>query len=183
MELDILATVRGSLMRALEEGKTFREWKKGIADVLDKSGWTNYNGGATLSRFRTIYQTNMRVARSAGQWDRIQRTKKRRPFLVYRLGPSEHHRAQHVLWDGTLPPADDAWWDTHFVPNGFGCKCWIRQVSGRQAEALGGVTARPSSRKIRHVNAKTGAVEFTPIGIDPGWDYNAGKNRTAGITG
>lgn len=120
MEKDILATVRGSLERALEEGKNMREWKKEIEGVLDKSGWSNYHGGAKLHRFKTIYNTNMRVARAAGQWQRIQRTKELRPYLGYRLGPSERHRPQHEAWDGLNLPADDAFWSTNYPPNGHG---------------------------------------------------------------
>ena len=39
---------------------------------------------------------------------------------------------------GTLLPVDDPWWQTHYPPNGWGCKCWVRQVSRREAERLGG---------------------------------------------
>ena len=38
----------------------------------------------------------MRVARAAGQWARIQRTKEARPYLVYELGPAEKHRPLHT---------------------------------------------------------------------------------------
>jgi hypothetical protein len=62
----------------------------------------------------------MRVSRSAGQWQRIDRTKKTLPYLVYYLGPSANHRDEHVGWAGTILPVDHPWWDTHFVPNGWG---------------------------------------------------------------
>jgi SPP1 gp7 family putative phage head morphogenesis protein len=179
MERDILATVRGSVERALEQGQTLREWRKGIEGVLDKSGWTNYFGGATQSRFKKIYDTNMRTARAAGQYQRIQRTKEFRPFLVYRLGPSQRHRPEHELLDGIVLPVDDPFWSGAFPPNGFGCKCWTRQVSGRQAERLGGVSPRPDMTPQRHVHPKTGEVEFVQKGVDPGWDYSPGDRMAA----
>jgi hypothetical protein len=27
------------------------------------------------------------------------------------------------LIDGTVKPIDDHWWDSHFSPNGWGCRC------------------------------------------------------------
>lgn len=172
MEKDILATVRGSLERALEEGVSFRKWKKEIGPVLDKSGWTNYFGGATQSRFRKIYDTNCRTARAAGQFERIQRTKVLRPYLVYQLGPSERHRPEHELWDGIVLPVDDPFWSGAWPPSGFGCKCWLRSVSERQTERMGGVSERPDMTPVRHVNPKTGQVDWVQKGVDPGWDYS-----------
>ena len=49
-------------------------------------------------RLKTIYSTNMRTARAAGQWERIQRTKATHPYLLYELGPSGEHRPEHVAW-------------------------------------------------------------------------------------
>jgi len=78
---------------------------------------------------------------------------------------------------GTLLPADDPWWRTHYPPNGWGCKCRVRQVSRREAERLGGVTARPASPTREWTNRRTGETMRVPRGIDPGWDVNAGLER------
>ena len=48
----------------------------------------------------------MRSARGAGQWDRIQRTKKLMPYLIYELGPSSDHRPEHEAWAGTCLPVE-----------------------------------------------------------------------------
>jgi len=183
LERDILATLRGSIERAINDGTPFREWKKGIAAVLDKSGWTNYHGGALLHRYRTIYETNTRVARAAGQWQRIERTKELLPYLVYELGPSERHRPWHERWSGVTLPADDPWWQDHFVPNGWNCRCWIRQVSEGYAAKRGNMDDRPAGEgeTERWVHPKTGAVEWLPVGVGPGWNYNVGIDRTAGL--
>lgn len=174
MERDILETVRQSVEDALDQGTTFNEWKKGIEAVLDQSGWTNYNGGAKLHRLRTIYDTNQRTARAAGQYNRIQRTKQLRPYLMYRLGPSRVHREDHAAHNGLVLPADDIFWQAAFPPNGFGCRCWVRQISRRQTEQLGGESERPPMEKVRHADPRTGEVSWVQRGVDPGWDYNPG---------
>ena len=123
----------------------------------------------------------MRTARSAGQWERVQRTKATHSMLVYELGPSERHRAEHEAWAGTILPADDPFWDTHYPPNGWGCKCRVRQLSRRAAEKRGGKTPRPETPTKEWKNKRTGEVSQVPVGIDPGWDYNVGKSRRKGI--
>jgi len=120
-ELDVLSKVQSSLLDALAEGKTFHTWQKEIGPTLDKSGWSNYHKQTPKkSRLRTIYDTNMRMSRSTGQWQRIERTKVVLPFLIYELGPSVRHRPEHEDWEGTTLPVEDPWWDDHFVPNGWG---------------------------------------------------------------
>ena len=169
-------------------GTTFRDFSRQLTPTLQKLGWWGrkeavdpLTGKKRLvqlgspRRLRTIYRANLRTARAAGQWDRAQRTKRALPYLLYQLGPSEEHREEHVAWAGTLLPIDDPWWTTHMPPNGWGCKCRVRQVSRREAQRRGGVTKRPPLRRREWVNKRTGEVEKVPEGIDPGWDTNPGK--------
>lgn len=178
LEKDLLHDVQGSIEKALREGQPFNEWAKGTRDFFDRSGWSSYVAPeAQPSRLVNIYQTNMRVARSAGQWDRVQRTKRALPYLLYALGPSEHHRPEHAAWDGLVLPADDPWWDEHMPPNGWGCKCHVIQVSRTEADKRGGPDEAPDDGSYEWTNPKTGETESIPNGIDPGWNYNPGKAR------
>ena len=190
MQGDILVDVQQSLDKSLAEGKTYRHFAAQLTPTLQAKGWwgrkemVDPKTGETVEvelgsprRLKTIYRTNLRTARSAGAWDRIQRTKKTHPFLIYELGPSENHRPEHVAWKGTLLPADDPWWDTHYGPNGWGCKCRARQISKAEADRLGGPTPRPPLDPVQWTNKRTGETSMVPRGIDPGWDYNPGKVR------
>ena len=76
---------------------------------------------------------NRRTAYAAGQWARILRTAKALPYLLYSLGPNRDH---HVAIAGTILPFDTPFWHTHFPPNGWGCKCRVRQISSRERERL-----------------------------------------------
>lgn len=181
-EINVLAYMRGVVQRALEEGTTFRDFVATVEDIMDKSGWSDYNQTRSKkSRLRIIYETNLRVARAAGQWQRIERTKQFMPFLRYELGPSVNHREEHVAWAGTTLPVDDPWWDDHATPNGYGCACNIRQMGTREVERGGGVTARPPSYDVEWEHPKTGRIERVPVGIQPGWNHNPGKDRFAGV--
>lgn len=220
LQLDVLQSIKDELEKAKKGGLTFAQFKKDLTPTLQRLGWwgvqetedpqTGKSKPEQLGsprRLKTIFETNMRTARSAGQWERIQRTKQSLPYLIYLLGPSQEHRPEHVQWHGTLLPADASWWLTHMPINGWGCKCRVRQVSEREAGRLEkeGVpaadrkqllnpetglptgqlekrtvpvtTKAPEIRTREWVNKRTGEVLDVPLGIDPGFDNNPGVNR------
>lgn len=189
MELDILKDIREAVEEAIRDGRTFREFAKDLEPILVKKGWwgrkemedpeTGEVMEAQLGnprRLRTIYRANLRTARAAGQWERAQRTKSLRPYLLYELGPSARHRKEHQAWHGLILPMDDPFWETHYPPNGWGCKCRVRQISKREAERRG-VSDSPKIRKTPWENRRTGETQMVAEGIDPGWDWNPGKAR------
>ena len=189
MQLDVLADIRAEVQRALDEGRTLEQFRKDLKPKLVAAGWwgrrtmTDPDTGEVREvqlgsprRLRTIYDANLRSARAAGQWERIQRTKKLRPFLVYELGPSERHRADHAAKRGLVLPADDPFWETWFPPNGWGCKCRVRQIGRSEAERLG-IREAPRVEERPWRNPRTGEVRMVPRGIDPAWTGNPGANR------
>ena len=187
---DILGDIKGALEEHLEGGGTLRTFEKELTPILQKKGWwgveevtdpqTGEKRPAQLGsprRLRTIFRANMRSARAAGQWERIQRTKATHPNLLYQLGPSREHRDEHAAWAGTLLPADDPWWNDHMPPNGWGCNCWVRQVSTAEAERLGGVTERPPRDEVEWTNPRTELTRRFDRGLDPSWASNPGRDR------
>ena len=220
MKVDILDDVRAGLDEALAEGKTFRDFSRQLKPKLQEKGWWGIKDEIDPStgerrrvqlgsprRLKTIYQSNLRSARSAGQWQRIQRTKETQPYLLYELGPSENHREEHVSWAGTLLPVDHPWWRDHMTPNGYGCKCRVRQVSEVEAERMeregiqdpqaeletdpgtGLPTGRrqrrtmpvrrvpPPTRTVSFTNRRTGEITQVDQGLHPAWASNPGQDR------
>ena len=192
MRLDILETIRAAVDQMIEDGQSFAQFQRELQPMLEKLGWW---GLGTLAdpltgeqrevqlgsprRLRTIFDVNLRTAHAAGQWQRIERTSKTHPYLLYQLGPSREHRPEHLRWAGIILRADDPWWQTHFPPNGWGCKCWVRQVSRREAERLLSsgryLNAAPDLGEQEYVNQRTGQIVKVPRGIEPGWAYNPGQ--------
>lgn len=189
MQIDVLTSIKDALQVALDEGRPFSEFERDITPVLQGLGWwgkgqpmRDVDGRlqavtlGTPRRLRVIYDTNMRTARAAGQWDRIQRTKAAMPYLTYRLGPSERHRPAHRAKEGITLPVDDPFWQSWYPPNGWGCKCWVRQVTAEEAESLG-ITQSPQILTSEWENPRTGELRDIPMGIDPGWEVNPGAMR------
>jgi hypothetical protein len=187
--LDVLSTFHEAVIKSEAEGVAWGAFKRDLQPALEKLGWwgireqTDPKTGekrpvqlGSPHRLRVIYRTNLATAHSAARWQRIERTQTSFPYLEYRLGPSVHHRPQHAAWAGTVLPVTDPFWQTHFTPNGWGCKCWVRQLSKAD---LGGREPDPSPEiKYRAwKNTRTGETLQVPVGIDPGWDYNPGMAR------
>ncbi|PTE20234.1 head morphogenesis protein [Cereibacter changlensis JA139] len=190
MQLDVLTGIREEVQRALDEGLPLATFQKNLRPRLEAMGWWGKQAmvdpasGKTRRvqlgsprRLRTIYEANIRSARAAGQWERIKRTKRALPYLLYQLGPSIDHRDEHLMKAGLILPVDHPFWATWFPPNGWGCKCWVRQITRHEAEDLGVDKDAPPTPMRAVKNRRTGATRQIPLGIDPGWDRNPGALR------
>ncbi len=201
-ELELLNTFKASISEALAKGQGFETWRKDLLPQLAAIGWDQPKLVDDLTgqqpprmvdftaprRLQTIFQANMATARSAGQWNRAQRTKGGLPYILYVRTSSAEPRLEHLTWVGLILHVDDPFWQTHWPPNGWGCKCSIRQITGRERDKLlstppgdGGIsytTDVPDNGPPRiFTNSRTGEVTSVPAGIDPGWGGNPGLDR------
>lgn len=198
MQMDILEDIHGAVRDAIANGTTFAKFKKELMPLLQQKGWwgvkpmTDPVTGETKlvqlgspRRLQIIYDTNVRIARAAGRWEQIQRSKQSLPYLLYQLGPSKKHREQHAAWAGILLSVDDSFWQTHYPINGWNCKCWVRQISKHEYEQLASdasyQTDAPEIVYQNWVNKRTGVTERVPKGINPGFDTNAGLLRQVSL--
>ncbi|HYD12697.1 MAG TPA: phage minor head protein [Allosphingosinicella sp.] len=187
--LDLLDTIRNSLADALNNGSTFEQWKANIIPELQRAGWWGRVEDRDLTgtsapvfigprRLETIFRTNMRVSRAAGQWARIQDRKDVAPFLRYSAVMDDRTRPLHRRWHGTILPVDHEWWNTHFPPCGWNCRCTVVQLGERDLERRGWkVSPRPpqDGPPRRFWRSGSPTPEAVPPGIDPGWGYNPGQ--------
>lgn len=189
-QIDVLTAIHTEVEKAIKEGLPLAAFKKNLAPTLKKLGWwgkseevdpaTGFKKEVLLGsnrRLKTIYWANTRTAYGAGKWARAQRTKAALPYLVYRLGASAEHRPHHVSKENTILPIDHPFWNEWYPPNGWGCNCWVRQISEAEAASLGGVTDAPEVAAKDWLNERSGEVIKIPEGIDPGWQTNPGKAR------
>ena len=198
VETELLGAFQNTLSGAIKDGLTFEEWKKQLEPELKRLGWwgprlvsdpsgidpakeVNFS---SPRRLRTIFQSSMRSARAAGQWQRIQRTKRALPYILYVRTSAAEPRQEHLAFEGIILPADDPFWATHFPPNGWGCKCSVRQITAREAKSLGYDPGESGPQIVwrEFRNRRTGIVTRVPEGIDPGWHTNPGLARAKGLT-
>lgn len=186
--LDILQDIRTAMDDAIKKGLTPQQFKKNLAPILQAKGWwgrkemmdplTGEIKKVQLGshrRLKTIFDVNMRTSHAAGKWDRMQRTKKSRPYLRYVAIQDGRTRQQHSSWHGTVLPIDHQFWITHYPPNGWRCRCTVQQLSDRDLKRYGHeVSNEPLIQTQGHVNKRTGEILDVPKGIDPGFANNVG---------
>ena len=182
---DLLADFRTAIDTALADGRTLADFRREFDRLVSRYGWS-YNGGRGW-RTRVIFETNLRTAHQAGRYAQMKDpdVARYRPYWRYRHGDSRQPRPHHLAWDGLVLAADDPFWQTHYPPNGWGCKCFVEALSERQIQALGktGPDRAPAMETYQWTDRQSGAVHTIPTGIDPGWDYNVGEQWLNPATG
>ncbi|MBK1613331.1 hypothetical protein CKO44_07590 [Rubrivivax gelatinosus] len=172
---DLARDLQGALAEALESGSTITAFRKAFDQTVQKHGWS-YRGSRGW-RTDLIFNVNMRSAHMAGRWAQIQANKKRRPFLQYRTAGDARVRPMHRRWNGLIFPVDDAFWETHYPPCGWNCRCTVRAFGQADLEDRGLKPSPPFESKVRNVVSADGeVVDQVPVGIDPGWDHNVGRS-------
>lgn len=174
MEEDLLADLHSAVNQAIADGTTIADFRKAFDETVQKNGWS-YKGSRGW-RTGIIFNTNLRVAYAKGHYDQMQAVKEDRPYWRYSAVLDGRTRPLHRQWHNTILPADDPWWDTHYPPNGWGCRCTVVSVSSSEmARDKQTLSKRPDNGTYEWVNKDTGVIETVPNGIDAGWAYNPGK--------
>ncbi len=160
--LDQLEQVRNSLSAGLQRGISFKKWQK---EMLE-------NGILELPEHRldNIFRTNIQSNYNRGRWEKIQRNKQHRPYLMYDAINDSRVRPAHLALDGVIKPADDSFWNAHAPLNGYRCRCRLISLTEKQAQARSG--------QDKGLN-KT--IKLSAMKPDKGWDYNPGADLTKGI--
>lgn len=189
-KVDLLRAIHISLLEAQTNGTPYAAWLKQLKPELEAAGWWGKVADADVTgtnkpvfvgprRLRTIYDTNLRMARSAALWERAQASKATLPFLRYSAVLDRRTRPQHAAWHGVILPVDHPFWLTHFPPCGWNCRCTAIQVNEAMMERRGWTVTEPPPPivPVPFYNRSTGQTVQVPRGIDPGFGYNPGIAR------
>lgn len=167
--LDMLNEVWRLLDQAIAEGLTVREFQEKAMELFKTRGWE----GATPYRLDNIFRTNIQTAFNVGRYKQMTEPDilEARPYWMYDAVNDRRTRPTHLALDGTVRRADDPFWDTWYPPNGYRCRCAVRNLSEREVRRRG--------LKVE-TGAAPGLVEppgqpARPLIPDPGFGFNPGK--------
>ena len=172
---DLLNDLHDAINKAAE-GESMGKFRKRFDEIVKRNGWEGWTGSGSKKgrdwRTKVIYQTNLTTSYSAGRYKQLNDPdlRKVRPYWKYIHNETvAHPRPLHVSWSGLVLHADDPWWQTHFPPNGYGCRCYVQAV--RESEFKG--EKAPDNGTYTHIDSR-GNKHEVPNGIDFGFDYQPG---------
>lgn len=177
---DLLADLRQAVDAAVSLGESLGQFRARFDDLVKRHGW-QYNGTRNW-RSKLIYRTNLQTSYAAGRYRQMKSPAmiQRRPFWQYIHNDRvQFPRPHHVAWNGLILRHDDPWWDSHYPPGGWGCRCYVRALGPRQLARMGklGPDTAPATTWREVERKATGDILRVPDGIDPGFDYIPGRDR------
>ncbi len=98
--------------------RSFADFKKEIAKLNN-----TYHGGYLHAE----YNQAVASAQMAVKWKKFENEKDNYD-LVYDAVGDKRTRPEHAAIDGVVQPVDSPFWDTHYPPNGWNCRCTVYQV-------------------------------------------------------
>lgn len=124
---DILQEIQGELVRAMDEGITFNEWKKNIDVIFTNHGYYPQEGGAY--RLDTVYRMNMQGSYMRGRW--LEQLEVKEDFPWWEAVATLDNRTTDGCKgiNGIVLPSDDDFWATNYPMRHFLCRLTVRSVS------------------------------------------------------
>lgn len=214
MRTDILQDIHGELQKALDQGLTFADWKKNVTPRLKAKGWwgevvneaTGEIANVGPHRLRTIYETNIQTSYMVGRYQQMRENATDRPWWMYVAVMDKRTRPAHSALNGLVFRFDDPFWDSHYPPSGFRCRCSVRALTdarlkekvaageaatrstvGPNANATLVTVDKPLDREGKRMypatTVKTTGLNGEKIAMAPdaGWSYNPGKAGLANL--
>jgi len=171
MKADLLDDLRQAVSPL--QRTTLETFRKDFKRIVAERGWTGWTGEGSKAgeawRTKVIFETNVRSSHAAGRYKQLTDpdTLAAMPYWRYVHNDSVMHpREQHKAWHGLTLRHDDAFWQSHFAPNGWGCKC---KIVAQREPGSGDKATPPEGWDTRDAKGNL-------PGIDKGWDYAPGAN-------
>jgi SPP1 gp7 family putative phage head morphogenesis protein len=154
--LEQIKYIIDQVAKVIDKGGTFKDFQKAVRA-----------GGIDISlpqyRLDNIFRTNIQAAYSRGRHEQQMKVVSTRPYWMYDAINDSRTRPTHLALDNTILRYDHPFWQTHYTPNGYRCRCTIISLTEAQAKKRGITTTPPDAAP------------------DDGWDYNVGVDYSGPI--
>jgi SPP1 gp7 family putative phage head morphogenesis protein len=133
--------------------RTFRDFKF-------EAGKINADYAGTW--LKTEYNNAVASSQMGAKWQQIQKDKEILPYLQYETAGDERVRLEHQELDHIVRKVDDEFWGLYYPPNGWNCRCTVRQLSYVKKETDLSKVSLPDVPKLFQINVGKEQKLFPP---------------------
>jgi len=169
-------TLIKAVQRAVETGEIPPTWDR--SDKLQELITT----GLGQHDPRVAFQSTLRSAYHAGRYQRGMEDLEDEEYFIYWTMRDSRVRSSHAVLNGVYLPKEHPFWNDHYCPNGWRCRCIVNSIDERGIRKLAkaGVPLQdtpPEEELIEYKDKVSGRTFKLPASIEPGWDYNPGTDE------
>ena len=159
-QMDVLKRLRDTIAK-LPEGMSWDEAKRDLASEI--SPFTGGDNKAAKARADFMLRTHGFQAYAVARHQQQMEVIKSFPYWKYETVGDSRVRAGHAALDGKVLRADDPWWQTHYPPWDWGCRCIVVPLDEEDAMELGVTDGKQMPMPGR---SETFTFDPTNVGVD-----------------
>lgn len=158
------------------------EARNRLKDFLRAEGYDPHQGGmrnlASTGRLNLILKQNAAMAHAAAEWKRMHDpdAMKVYPYVRYHARSDSRTRSEHAHLDGRIFRKDDPFLSTHTPPWEFNCRCWLEEITEKEAGKTPDLIQEPTPADKVTVDSKSG-FSFDPAHAFEKFDLTSIKNE------
>jgi len=126
---DLLDGFKSEIVEALQSGTAQQTVVKRFRDILAGAGHRELGA----FHLETIFRTNMQMAYGVGRRKGLEAVADDLPFWTYHTVGDDRVRPTHAVLNGITFPSSHEFWDTHFPPWDFNCRCSVTAAESTEA--------------------------------------------------
>lgn len=157
------------------------EARNALKDFLAAEGYDPHKGGlknlASTARLNLILKQNAAMANAAAEWKRMHSPEAMKifPYVRYCARGDARTRSEHADLDGRIFRKDDPFLATHTPPWEFNCRCYLEEVTEKEANQTPDLIQEPTPAEEVTVDSRSG-FHFDPAKAFEEFDMSSIKD-------
>ena len=156
-QMDMLRKLRDTIAK-LPAGANWDEVKRDLA--ADLSDYVGGDAKAAKARAEHLLRVQGFQAYAVARHQQQMATAKSFPYWKYETVGDNRVRPGHAALDGKVLRADDPWWNTHYPPWDWGCRCIVIALDEDDAREIG-----ISEHNDMPMPERSGTYSFDPTNV------------------
>ena len=178
-DFDLLRDMADKLA-TLPEGGDWREIRKGLAADLSPYMDESEDGRkAASAKAELLIRTHGFQAYASGRYRQQRETQAGLPYWQWLTVGDSRVREEHQARDKMTLRADDPWWDSHYPPDDWGCRCLVVAITEAEAKDMEVVTGADADAVSEEAaqRAEQAAGEQRPASGERSYSWTPGLRQ------